>query len=89
MLHHLEVGVNLSFEEIHRSACEVEAQTYMDPETGYTVLTSVYLREQGTCCGSGCRHCPFSRSAQKDAGRPENIPAYPWPPQFGNSDEEE
>jgi hypothetical protein len=32
---------------------------YVDPATGLFVLTSAYLRERGSCCGKGCRHCPY------------------------------
>jgi hypothetical protein len=28
-------------------------------EKGGIVLTESYLKKRGTCCGSGCRHCPF------------------------------
>jgi len=31
----------------------------MDPETGFSVFTAVGLLSQQTCCGSGCRHCPY------------------------------
>ncbi|GJD09331.1 hypothetical protein Gasu2_35880 [Galdieria sulphuraria] len=33
--------------------------TYVDPKTGYMVLTAKYLASKGTCCGNRCRHCPF------------------------------
>ena len=28
-------------------------------ENGAIVLTERYHIKRGTCCGSGCRHCPF------------------------------
>jgi hypothetical protein len=31
---------------------------YLD-ENGNIVFTAVYHLKRGTCCGSGCRHCPF------------------------------
>jgi hypothetical protein len=32
---------------------------YLDPETGLFVFTAAYLEARGTCCDSGCRHCPY------------------------------
>jgi hypothetical protein len=32
---------------------------YTDPATGYSVFTALGLLSQQTCCGSGCRHCPY------------------------------
>ena len=34
-------------------------ETYVDPETEFAVMTREYLLERGTCCHSGCRHCPY------------------------------
>lgn len=53
------------YEEIHRKAVEACQETYRDPETGYTVFTEYFLKNQGFCCRTGCRHCPygFKRSA--------------------------
>ena len=34
-------------------------------EGGYTVFTELFHLERGTCCGSGCRHCPFLPRSQK------------------------
>jgi hypothetical protein len=31
---------------------------YVDPEGRY-VFTAAYLLARGTCCRSGCRHCPY------------------------------
>jgi hypothetical protein len=28
-------------------------------EDGFCVFTSTYLVRKGSCCGSGCRHCPY------------------------------
>jgi len=28
-------------------------------ENGLLVFTEHYLRRRGTCCRSGCRHCPY------------------------------
>jgi hypothetical protein len=32
---------------------------YTDPETGYFVFTAATLLANGSCCESGCRHCPY------------------------------
>lgn len=29
-------------------------------ENGYVVFTAQYHLRRGYCCGSGCRHCPYS-----------------------------
>ena len=29
-------------------------------EGGFIVFTEQYHRSRGSCCGSGCRHCPYS-----------------------------
>ncbi|MBR7948933.1 hypothetical protein KBK19_03175 [Microvirga sp. STR05] len=31
---------------------------YFTPE-GLMVFTEQYHRRRGSCCGSGCRHCPW------------------------------
>jgi hypothetical protein len=31
---------------------------YLD-ENGNMVFTAVYHLKRGTCCGNGCRHCPY------------------------------
>lgn len=28
-------------------------------ENDYMVFTAKYLLNRGTCCGNGCRHCPY------------------------------
>lgn len=35
----------------------------------YMVFTAAYLLRRGTCCGSGCRHCPY-RGTDRDRNPP-------------------
>jgi hypothetical protein len=44
---------------VHADALATGADTYVDPRSGYTVLTAGYLARRGRCCDSGCRHCPY------------------------------
>lgn len=48
-----------NLEELHRIACEEGRDTYVDPASGYQVLTGLALQKQGRCCGNSCRHCPY------------------------------
>jgi Family of unknown function (DUF5522) len=43
----------------HREAVEAGEPGYDDPATGLFVFTAAYLAERGTCCDTGCRHCPY------------------------------
>ena len=43
----------------HAEATAAGEPGYTDPITGLFVFTSAYLMERGTCCASGCRHCPY------------------------------
>lgn len=54
--------VHKVMDEILQKEAKARAEgkpTYVDPKTGYTVLTAKYLASRGYCCGNGCRHCPF------------------------------
>jgi hypothetical protein len=55
----------------HRRAVEAGEEFYVDPDTGYLVMTAPALRRRGECCGSGCRHCPYPVEEQRRAGRPD------------------
>lgn len=46
-------------QRIHDEACAQQRETYIDPRTGYTVLTRYAHEQRGTCCGNACRHCPY------------------------------
>lgn len=43
---------------------------YEDPDTGLSVLTAGYLAARGTCCGRGCRHCPYVGGEPTESIRP-------------------
>lgn len=43
----------------HDAAVAAGEPGYLDPETAYFVFTAEALRANGTCCESGCRHCPY------------------------------
>jgi hypothetical protein len=43
----------------HAAALTAGQAGYLDPDTGLFVLTAGFLAARGTCCGRGCRHCPY------------------------------
>jgi hypothetical protein len=50
------------FDEIirrHDEAVVAGLPTYRDPTSGFAVFTAAFLADRGTCCSSGCRHCPY------------------------------
>ncbi|MBT5638738.1 MAG: hypothetical protein HOJ16_09295 [Candidatus Peribacter sp.] len=51
-----------SITQIHKSACKDKLNHYIDPTSGYKVLTEFYLLKRGFCCSTGCRHCPYEYS---------------------------
>jgi hypothetical protein len=48
-----------SMKELHQRACDNDQDSYIDPDSGYIVLTSKAHLKRGICCGNACRHCPF------------------------------
>jgi hypothetical protein len=59
-----------TIEVLHRAAVSSGRATYRDPVTGFDVMTADTLSARGSCCGSGCRHCPYPEAEQRRAGRP-------------------
>lgn len=43
----------------HAAALAAGDSHYIDPCTGLAAFTAAYLVQRGTCCDSGCRHCPY------------------------------
>ncbi|MDH2903016.1 MAG: DUF5522 domain-containing protein [Actinomycetota bacterium] len=46
----------------HDQAQRAGQRTYLDPSTGLVVQTRNAHLERGSCCHSGCRHCPWVES---------------------------
>jgi hypothetical protein len=46
----------------HEQAQATGQRNYLDPATGLIVQTRNAHLERGTCCNSGCRHCPWVES---------------------------
>jgi hypothetical protein len=44
----------------HLAAEAAGEDGYLDPMTGFFVFTRARLMANGRCCGSGCRHCPYT-----------------------------
>lgn len=38
-------------------------------EGPYVVFTAAYHLRRGSCCGSGCRHCPWRDSGEAVSGK--------------------
>lgn len=37
-------------------------------EGEYLIFTAAYHLKRGTCCGSGCRHCPWKNDREQELG---------------------
>ena len=63
-------------EDLHDAAVLHGRDTYVDPETKFTVFTKLSHLRRGKCCGSGCRHCPYAHqnvNEQRRASLPARI----------------
>jgi iron complex transport system substrate-binding protein len=65
-----------SFTELHEQACSAGELTYVDPDTGYRVFTRLGLERRGSCCGCGCRHCPYGHVNVVDKAARIQQPAF-------------
>jgi hypothetical protein len=46
--------------------------SYLTPE-GFTVFTSQFHKNRGTCCKSACLHCPFGYTLKKSGLQFEDV----------------
>ena len=44
---------------LHEATIRRGDSRYRDPISGLWVMTAAHLWERGSCCFSGCRHCPW------------------------------
>jgi hypothetical protein len=52
-------GLSAEVMAAHDRAVAAGEPGYADPVSGLYVFTTRYLAARGTCCDSGCRHCPY------------------------------
>ncbi|KAM8818031.1 uncharacterized protein C1orf53 homolog [Rhynchonycteris naso] len=62
--------------DLHAAACASGHLNYVDPATGYLVLTWVAHWQRGKCCGSACRHCPYGQVNVKDPAKKKRFNSY-------------
>lgn len=43
----------------HEAAMAAGQAGYVDPVTGFFVMTAQTHATRGICCDNGCRHCPY------------------------------
>jgi hypothetical protein len=53
----------VAIRDAHEAAIRRGQPSYLDPVTGYVVLTAPALLARGDCCGNCCRHCPWPEGA--------------------------
>lgn len=54
-------------------------------ENGRWVFTAEYHRKRGSCCASGCRHCPFGNPpADRGSAATGDEPPRPAPTSTGS-----
>lgn len=66
---HGDPSISPAAQRAHDLADRKEETGYIDPETGYMVMTVFYLKQVEACCAMDCRHCPYPAHEQKRAGR--------------------
>ena len=55
----------------------IEGEDYYYNEQGYIVLTAKYHLQKGSCCGNGCRHCPYEYENVAEPKRSELLSLVP------------
>ena len=53
---------------LHRRCVQLGRDSYIDPDSGYSVFSRVHLNRR-PCCGNGCRHCPHGHANVPAASR--------------------
>lgn len=60
-----ETQLRILRDRLHEDACARGEKTYTDPVSGFPVFTRINHLERGSCCQSGCRHCPYGFVKEK------------------------
>lgn len=72
------MSLSPEIEALHHAACEAASETYVDPASGYLVLTRYAHLKRGSCCGNGCRHCPYPKNQDAEITRTKDSPGEGW-----------
>lgn len=76
-------SIVLEKQQLHKKACQEHQYWYVDPESGFRVLTAFFLKKREYCCRSGCRHCPYgwdvTSACHKISGVPKIRTIQLWP----------
>jgi hypothetical protein len=55
----------------------VEGEDFYFNEQGFVVFTAKYHLQKGSCCGYGCRHCPYEYENVDETKRSELLSLVP------------
>eukprot|EP01062_Namystynia_karyoxenos_P084259 TRINITY_DN9874_c2_g1_i1.p1 TRINITY_DN9874_c2_g1~~TRINITY_DN9874_c2_g1_i1.p1 ORF type:complete len:669 (+),score=200.27 TRINITY_DN9874_c2_g1_i1:58-2064(+) len=83
--------IEACWDRLHTEACAAGQSFYIDPQSGYQVMTAECHRRRGRCCGSGCRHCPYAHENVRPDLKAARIQNPAWllaAPQRGQPPEE-
>lgn len=53
------------FDDIEYKSELIEGVDFHLSKEGYRIMTELFLKNRGYCCGNGCKHCPYFPKAQK------------------------
>ena len=62
------MSTTTTWSRLHSQAVRKGLDHYVDPATGLQVMTTLGHERRGSCCGCGCRHCPFPPEPAAPAG---------------------
>ena len=69
------LGVSRENTNMDRDPAAPKSPPALEPEDYYMenelmVFTAAYHLKRGSCCGSGCRHCPYREGEKTEAPKP-------------------
>jgi len=57
---------NCPWRGAHTRALDAGEEGYSDPVTGLWVWTEIAHHKRGSCCQTGCRHCPWREATSAE-----------------------
>ena len=59
---HVQITIQISRFLSNFTKQHPESEDYYFDERGLMVMTEVYHKKRGYCCGNACKHCPYEHS---------------------------